>query len=317
MRIGLIGYGAWASKALARNVAKHATIAWVLDPSEAAVAKAVHDDVAPLGVIGGSFDRLTEANLTGRPIDMVDAIVIAAPISLHYYYARHALLAGKHVLCEKPLGTKAEDVTNLGRLAFGTLMASTPWNYHPAIQRAGIIARELGAPLWFRAARTSWDERPLDPIADLLPHDVGILRAWTGQEIAEVSATVEGPTASVTLRTTGGVLGTIQYTYRDREKQRRVELGCEGGLVRCDQMHPDEFPSFYGLQALRGESSWWLSDDEELKGPEPLDAMCAEFVACCREGRAPKYGNVDDALAVAKAIEAAHKSVSERRVVTL
>lgn len=44
-------------------------------------------------------------------LDSVDAIYIASPHETHYDYAKRALIAGKHVLCEKPLAfTEAESV---------------------------------------------------------------------------------------------------------------------------------------------------------------------------------------------------------------
>lgn len=50
-------------------------------------------------------------------LENVDAVYIASPHETHYMYSRRALEAGKHVLCEKPLTTRAEDSEELYRLA--------------------------------------------------------------------------------------------------------------------------------------------------------------------------------------------------------
>lgn len=47
----------------------------------------------------------------------VDAVYIALPHNLHYEYAKKALLAGKHVLCEKPFTLKESEVSELLQLA--------------------------------------------------------------------------------------------------------------------------------------------------------------------------------------------------------
>lgn len=47
----------------------------------------------------------------------VDAVYIAAPHETHYDYAKQALSAGKHVLCEKPMCLEGEEAVELYQLA--------------------------------------------------------------------------------------------------------------------------------------------------------------------------------------------------------
>lgn len=49
--------------------------------------------------------------------EAVDAVYIAAPHQYHYAYARESLLAGKHVLCEKPICLRREEAKILYDLA--------------------------------------------------------------------------------------------------------------------------------------------------------------------------------------------------------
>lgn len=47
----------------------------------------------------------------------IDAVHICTPNAQHFSMAKEALLAGKHVLCEKPLSTTVEEAKELAELA--------------------------------------------------------------------------------------------------------------------------------------------------------------------------------------------------------
>ena len=49
--------------------------------------------------------------------DEIECVYVASPNSLHYQHARAALKAGKHVICEKPFTSTAEELKELSELA--------------------------------------------------------------------------------------------------------------------------------------------------------------------------------------------------------
>ena len=69
----------------------------------------------------------------------LDGVVVASPHTLHHEHARAALEAGLHVMCEKPLTTRAADARELVRIAAERgrhLLVPYGWHHKPFIQRA-------------------------------------------------------------------------------------------------------------------------------------------------------------------------------------
>ena len=81
--------------------------------------------------------------------DLVDAVYICTPATLHHHWTLAALAAGKHVLCEKPLAANAVEAAEMvaaGLAADRVMMEAFHWKYHPLAQRIRTIcADDLGA----------------------------------------------------------------------------------------------------------------------------------------------------------------------------
>lgn len=77
-------------------------------------------------------------------LNAVDAVYIASPHETHYAYARSALLAGKHVLCEKPLAfrrSEAEELFSLAREGRLVLMEGIKTAYCPGFAQLISVAK--------------------------------------------------------------------------------------------------------------------------------------------------------------------------------
>jgi predicted dehydrogenase len=111
-----------------------------------ALRRVEHVEVAAIGGrnavaarhLGSAWDipRLSvEAILADRSIQ---AVHLCTPNALHFPMAKEALLAGKHVLCEKPLATTAEEAEELVSLAANKDLRNAVCHnlrYYPMVQQ--------------------------------------------------------------------------------------------------------------------------------------------------------------------------------------
>ena len=77
-------------------------------------------------------------------LDRIDAVYIASPNETHYAYTRQALLAGKHVLCEKPMAFTRRETVELYSLALEksvVLLEGVKAAYCPGFQQLVNVAR--------------------------------------------------------------------------------------------------------------------------------------------------------------------------------
>jgi D-xylose 1-dehydrogenase (NADP+, D-xylono-1,5-lactone-forming) len=80
----------------------------------------------------GSYEALLES-------DAVDAIYVALPNALHMEWSTRALEASKHVLCEKPLSPRPDEVAaafDAAERAGRTLAEAFMYRYHPSTRLA-------------------------------------------------------------------------------------------------------------------------------------------------------------------------------------
>ncbi|GAA2788594.1 Gfo/Idh/MocA family oxidoreductase [Saccharopolyspora taberi] len=81
--------------------------------------------------------------------EQVDTVHVCTPNATHAPFAEAVLRAGKHVVCEKPLGVSVEQAARMASLAESSgLVATVPfvYRYHPVVRelRARRLAGEFG-----------------------------------------------------------------------------------------------------------------------------------------------------------------------------
>lgn len=107
VRLGIVGSGRIAGRTLDEvKFVSGVHSAAVYNPHKSSADKFAQD--YELDSYSESYEQFLEN---------VDAVYIATPHDTHYNYSKQALLAGKHVLCEKPLVLKKSEAVELFDLA--------------------------------------------------------------------------------------------------------------------------------------------------------------------------------------------------------
>ena len=91
----------------------------------------------------------------------IDAVYIATPANVHYQQTVACAKAGKHVLCEKPLGMSVDEATKMiamcrdAKVQLGTAFMMRFHAQHVAAQKL-IRDGRLGRPVYARAQLSCW-----------------------------------------------------------------------------------------------------------------------------------------------------------------
>ncbi len=159
IRWGFLGAGFVASKGMAPAV--HAAAGAVLQAVGARDAgrAAALEPAASVG---------SYAEICAR--DDVDAVYVSLPNNDHLHWVQVALEAGKHVLCEKPLGMDAAEVAVMRSAADRSdrLLVEAAWNrWHPRTRRIDELVAPITGPrevrAWFTFSGVPADNYRLDP----------------------------------------------------------------------------------------------------------------------------------------------------------
>ena len=267
----------------------------------------------------------------------IQAVVIATPTTSHYALVKAALLAGKHVLVEKPITTRAEEADELTALAEKSglvLLVGHVFVFNRAVQfvRKYIESGELGRVYYVSMARTNLGPIRVDVNAswDLVSHDVSIVNYWLNGEPETVSAIGGGwinpgieDAVFATLRYPGNVVVNVHASWLNPRKARDITVVGDKRMLTFDDMNLLEPVRIYDKQVTDqtmrpafidsfAEFRTSVRDGDitipKISAGEPLKAECDHFLDCIRNGRKPLVGG-REATAVVRALEGIDRSM--------
>lgn len=262
-----------------------------------------------------------------------DAVVIATPLGSHHNLVRRALLADKHVLCEKPLTRTSEEAKELIEIAASkrlVLMVGHVFMFNPgALFLKEEIARgELGRIYYVDLVRTNLGpiRQDVGAIYDLASHDISICNFLLEAQPSEVACNAafylqrdREDVAFLTLYYPNQVVANIHVSWLDPRKVRQVTVVGNSKMALWDDINTTEPLRLYdkGVAAERayntfGEFHMVLRDGNivipKVRMFEPLTREAHHFVSCVRERR-PPICDGHTGLAVVRVLETALESL--------
>ena len=184
----IIGYGYWGPN-LVRNFAStpNTSVHTVVDlrPERLALVSRAYPNIKVTSDIDSIWTN-----------DEIDAVIIATPVFTHFDLAKKALLAGKHVLLEKPMTdtvAHAEELIALANEHGRVLMVDHTFLYTSAVQKMKSLIEtgELGDVKYFDSTRINLGliQQDVNVLWDLAPHDISILDYLIPAKPVSVQAT--------------------------------------------------------------------------------------------------------------------------------
>ena len=323
--IGIVGFGYWGPN-LARNFSALADIhvRAVCDRDETRMEHMLR--------LYPKADAYTDiGKMLGAAA--IDALVVATPLKSHYALTKAGLLAGKHVLIEKPMACSSEECAELIALARQrglTLMVDHTYLYSEAVVKIAEIIRsgDIGDVRYINSQRLNLGifHQDINVAWDLAPHDLSIILELMSetplvvncQGNAHINPRIEDVT-NLSLTFSRRRFVTIQSSWLEPRKVRQMTFAGTRKMIVYDDLQPLEkiriydvridspphYDSFCGFQYAYHYGDCYIP---HIVQAEPLLKMCGHFLDCVKTQRQPLSGGAEG-LEIVRILEASDASL--------
>src|SRR3989338_3651131 len=319
INIGIIGIGRFGTNYFKTfNKLNDAEVSWICSRSSSTLDRAKNELDLSVKVTADYRDILIDKD--------IDAVAITTPATTHYKIAKEALLAGKHVIVEKPVTTSSKECEDLISISKGknkVFMAAHIHRYNQGIQKLkeDIDSGKFGkinfihyTHLGNGPARTD-----INALWDFFPHTLTICNYLFGEIPASVSANgacflqekIEDIVA-VNLRYKNGAYVTATGSWLYPFKRMDLVVSGEKLFAAFDEhakkeklKYYDNAPKIKDGKPIIADKGYISQDIDETK---PLALELKHFLECIRNNKEPLTGG-NEALKVIKILEYAQKSL--------
>lgn len=271
-------------------------------------------DEASLKKVIQRFPTVKAASALNEVVNSNDvhAVVVATPASTHYDVVKKCLLAGKHVLVEKPIALSIEDSEEMIELALSKkriLMVGHTFLFNPGVRmlKEYVSHESFGKMYYLHATRTNMGpiRQDVNALWDLAPHDVSIFNFVLGAAPRWVSATgtrlFQNGREDVGFITIGyeeNIVANIHVSWADPYKVREVVAVGSRRRIVFNDLESVERVKVFEKGVLKEEDAGGYGEfrllmrDGDIISPrventEPLKEQCLHFLECLTEGKKP------------------------------
>jgi predicted dehydrogenase len=301
--VGLIGCGSWGPHLL-RNLAQSQLFRLIgVADHHAERLRAASRAFPDLATYDTAASLIARADL--------DAVAIATPASTHFELTRAALQAGKHVLVEKPLATKADEAETLVELArrMGRVLMVDHTTLFTGSGREILEMQSgggLGQVTHYDAVRANLGRflPDVNVLWDLGPHDFSLIDALFADEPDSVEAVGTAhlepqrhDLVHVTLRYPAGRIAHVHLSWVSPAKLRRTVIGTSDKVLFWDDLsengklkvYPYGIAPMAAIDGLPALPALHVGDCREppLVKTEPLARVIQHFANVISGAEAP------------------------------
>ncbi|MDX2187416.1 MAG: Gfo/Idh/MocA family oxidoreductase [Opitutaceae bacterium] len=324
--IAVIGYGYWGPK-LVRNFLQRPFYnpVVIVEEDGERLQRGLAEN--PAAQHRGSFEAVLQD-------PEITAVAIATPVATHHPLAKAALLAGKHVLVEKPIANTSVHAEELVRLAAErglTLAVDHTYVYHPAVARVREAVRsgELGTLSYIDSSRINLGlfQHDVNVLWDLAVHDIAIINTLTDERPVSVQAIGVAHFAQnienmgiLILRYASGLFVHVNCSWVSPVKLRHMLIGGTRKMIIYDDLNANEPVKIYdsGVTARSFDERNRLMYEyragdvfsPRIPHQEALSNLVADFEHALTTGTKPRSDGRFAADTV-RILEAAQRSVKE------
>jgi predicted dehydrogenase len=325
IKVGVFGAGDWGP-----NLIRHfrllpgCHLKMMCDDNAACLnnLRALYSDVAA----EESFDHM----LNGVGLD---AVAVTTRVKFHFPMARAALLAGKHVLIEKPMAAsvaECEELIEIARRNGLVLMVGQTALYSPAVSKIKeiidrgdlgqirhICARHLDPGLGQKDCNVAWDQAP---------HDISIILHLLQQHAESVNCSgsshinpqIEDVTSTL-LNFGKDCSAIIHNSWLEPRPVRELTIVGSRQMLLYDDLAPLEKVRIFDTRVERPPNAEALTEfkytyhyggvsSPYLKQDEPVKTECLHFLECIEQSKNPLTCGAHG-LEVVKILEASSASL--------